>query len=165
MRGMAGSDRLLAVDKRRFHGSAVWLYDLAADDIDVVCPRCSGHAIVAAQDSEARRSLEGSRRLTCPGCAYSAVWPSRERGSVWGLPVDPFFRQPLWLRTRWRAHVLWALNRRHLQLLEDFVGADLRERGPGAGNSTMISRLPLWMKSAKHRQQVLVAIGRLQRKA
>jgi hypothetical protein len=152
------------VSERRFRDPTTWLYDLAADDVDVVCPRCAGRAIVAAQRLEGRGTLDWPRRLTCPSCAYAALWAAQTRGSVWGGPVDPFFRRPLWLRTRWRAHIVWAFNRRHLEILEGFVGADLRERGPGGRSSTMISQLPAWMKSAKNRKGLLVALGRLRRK-
>ena len=44
--------------------------------------------------------------------------------------------------------------------LERYVSADLRERTPNA-NRSMASRLPRWIKSAKHRDEVMRAIRRL----
>jgi hypothetical protein len=35
--------------------------------------------------------------------------------SVWGEPVDPWFRAPLWLRGELRGHTVWAFNQRHLE--------------------------------------------------
>jgi hypothetical protein len=54
--------------------------------------------------------------------------------------------------------VLWALNEDHLDSLEDFVSAHMREAYP---NATMASRLPEWMKSAKNREDVLKCIRKL----
>ncbi|MEW9532434.1 hypothetical protein AB0B72_28180, partial [Microbispora sp. NPDC049125] len=41
---------------------------------------------------------------------------------------DPFFGLHLWLQTPCCGNVLWAYNIRHLDLLEGYIGADLRER-------------------------------------
>jgi hypothetical protein len=54
--------------------------------------------------------------------------------------------------------MLWALNEDHLSYLEEYVEATLREAYP---NSTMASRLPDWMKSAKNREDVLKCIRKL----
>ncbi|MFB9176595.1 hypothetical protein ACFFX1_00430 [Dactylosporangium sucinum] len=138
------------MSERRYRDPGLRLSDLAGHDIDVVCPRCSAHALVTPTP----------RRLTCRHCAYTATWRPSPRGTVWGRPVDPYFARPLWLRTRWRSHVVWALNRHHLDILRDYATATLRERGPG-GNTTMISRLPGWFKAAKRRKDMLVALSRL----
>jgi hypothetical protein len=86
---------------------------------------------------------------------------------------DPFFGLPLWLQTPCCGNVLWAYNGRQLDLLAEYVGADLRERvsrSPGEGAFrrfegveafTMLERLPAWIKSAGHRAEVLKAVARL----
>jgi hypothetical protein len=55
---------------------------------------------------------------------------------------------------------LWANNEAHLDYLESYIGAALRERRwerPYA-----LSRyLPSWMKHAEHREEVLRALARL----
>jgi hypothetical protein len=56
--------------------------------------------------------------------------------------------------------LLWARNPSHLDFLENYVVARLRERAPNQNGST-VSRLPKWMKSAKHREELAVAIARL----
>jgi hypothetical protein len=75
--------------------------------------------------------------------------------------VDSCFGLPLWLHTPCAGHTLWAFNARHLAYLKQFLQAELRERR-GTANASVISRLPAWMKDAKHRDQVLRAVERLE---
>ncbi|MBB4961780.1 hypothetical protein [Micromonospora polyrhachis] len=76
--------------------------------------------------------------------------------------MDPFFQLPLWLKAECcGGHVLWAFNPAHLDLLADYVAARLRERGPVPGRMSLVERLPVWLKAAKNRDEVLHVIGRL----
>jgi hypothetical protein len=76
---------------------------------------------------------------------------------------DPYFGLPLWLVADCRGHALWAYNTEHLDLLESFVSARVREPGRRlpAARSSLIEKLPSWMKQAKHRDDILRAIARL----
>jgi hypothetical protein len=76
--------------------------------------------------------------------------------------VDSCFGLPLWLQTPCAGHTLWAFNLRHLVYLKQFVGAELRGRRVMT-NASVVSRLPAWLKDAKHRQAVLRAAERLER--
>ncbi|MDY4341981.1 hypothetical protein SLW56_19540 [Xanthomonas sp. LF07-6] len=78
-----------------------------------------------------------------------------------GSPSDPHFGMPLALVAPTRAGLLWAYNPRHLQELQDYVAATLRERRGLFGRS-MVARLPAWMKLARHRPLMLRALQRLQ---
>lgn len=102
-------------------------------------------------------SISFRRRLRCPACGlFKDEYPA---SSVVGVSVDPYFRLPLWLRADCCGHVLWAYNIRHLDLLESYVGAYLRERG--SDPDSMLAKLPAWLKAAKHRDEVLRTINRL----
>ncbi|AFC23864.1 hypothetical protein [Saprospira grandis] len=57
-------------------------------------------------------------------------------------------------------HVLWARNRAHLDFIERYVEADLRERVPNI-NRSLASRLPQWIKSRKNRTEILKAIAKM----
>jgi hypothetical protein len=57
--------------------------------------------------------------------------------------------------------VLWAYNAEHLNVLEAYVSAHLRDRGNKMTDMTMLESLPKWVKDAKHRDEVLRAISRL----
>lgn len=121
------------------------------------CGRCGAHH---SERVTGRVRHDLRRRLPCACGAdleLSVSWhPIRDRGH------DPWFGLPLLLRASVGPHTLWAYNCDHLRFLGQFVAADLREREPG-WNATLASRLPRWMKSAKHREQVVEVIERLLR--
>ena len=127
-----------------------------AERVLVCCPACGQLAV-----STCRR--DGNRypdpaRLTCALCGY--VRETQKLAHVYGVPLDPFFKQPLWLQTECCGHTLWALNVEHLDALEGYVGAQLREKRLDR-SYTMLDVLPGWMKAAKHRNEVLRALSRL----
>lgn len=150
----------------RFADPGVSLYALAEDAVQVVCPACQRRAEVAPWlDREPRGpySIMWPRRLVCRACGHVRNWPGEAKNatSSWGGPVDPYFCRPLWLRADCCGdHTLWAFNKRHLDILEGYVRARLRERGEYRG-MTMLARLPAWLKSAKHRAEILRVIERL----
>ena len=55
---------------------------------------------------------------------------------------------------------LWVLNLAHLDALEDWLGAKVRERGPQSGQ-TMMAKLPRWMKASTNRSKVLRGLAQL----
>jgi hypothetical protein len=63
--------------------------------------------------------------------------------------------------------VLWAFNEDHLYFLESYVAARQRLTSLQGRlkNTTMASRLPLWIKTAKNRETVLKGIKRLKKLA
>lgn len=150
-------------EQDRFRDPLVSLYELAAEDIFVVCPRCGHRAVSAAQHTVGGWAWSEPRRLTCARCAYVASWcPGPSSISCWGGPVDPYFQLPLWLRAECcGGRTLWAFNPTHLDLLENYVASQLRERGSESDGMTLVARLPLWLKSAKNRDEVLHTIRRL----
>jgi hypothetical protein len=145
----------------RFRDPATRIYDLAEQDINVVCPRCRSRAVVVPEPVEGVLVISWPRRVVCRGCGYAAV-RAAHRSSCWGGPVDPFFRLPLWLTTRCcGGRILWAFHGAHLDLIEGYVTAGLRERATPPGGMTLVARLPAWLKSARHRTEVVRAVGRL----
>lgn len=81
--------------------------------------------------------------------------------------MDDYFGLPLWLQAPCCGELLWAYNADHLSFIEGLVRAKLRERRPSASgawqNSALSSRLPAWLKSRKHRDEVLACVDRLRR--
>ena len=134
----------------RFRDPQTRIEDLADEPILVVCPRCERRASVTVS------------RLVCPECSLVRENP-RPDFRTWNRPVDPFFREPLWLRADCcGGHTLWAFHSSHLDLIERFVAATLRERGLGnRPGMTLVARLPMWITAAKHRDEVLRTIDKL----
>jgi hypothetical protein len=139
------------------------------DEFLVVCPKCAKMARVLVDEAalelmskkkteQFRNKMFAPRRLVCGNCAHSNHWTGTEI-SV-GSGVDWYFRAPLWLQISCCGETLWAYNRDHLELLEQFVGAKLRER-TNKGRNSFLSKLPQWIKSAKNREEILRAIARM----
>ena len=105
------------------------------------------------------------KRVIEVACPCGAVSATRcvPTSMVLGGAFDPYFRLPLWLQAEVQGHVLWAYNRDHLSFLEAFVRADTRARAPN-WNSSLVSRLPRWLKVAAARQPVLRAIAKIARR-
>ncbi len=140
----------------------------------VECPSCFERAMVI------NRNEEGAPQVTfsCGHCGHSRAWESKkvlsysirsqqpEAGLLCiGGPFDWYFHLPLWLRVSCCGETLWAYNAEHLNYLEEYVGAKLRERMKdqrfGWSNRSLPSRLPVWMKSAKNREEILKCIAKL----
>jgi hypothetical protein len=142
------------------------------DRILVCCPRCERRATVlhiGAADAAEERPF-GTFRLQCESCTHRAEMAPNAYAilnAVGGKLVDPFFRAPLLLQIDTRLGTIFAYNEQHLEWLERFVSADLRERThlEGRANASMASRLPRWMKLAKNRDTSLQAIGKLRAKS
>lgn len=141
----------------RYRDSLVKLCCLG-DEVLVRCPACDGRASVFPVSS-------GCFRLSCLGCGHTAERASTRlchRQKQHSGPDDPYFGLPLWLRAECcGGHTLWAFNIRHLDLLESYLGARLRERGSVPGSMSLVERLPAWLKSAKHRDEALRVVRRL----
>jgi len=129
----------------------------------VVCPKCDSKSSVVPHG-------EGAVRCTCFSCGYTSTQSSNGRSFCWydENPTDGYFGFNLWLQTDCIGNSLWAFNQKHLQFLESYVGANLRERTKddkwGWSNSSLASRLPKWLKSAKNRDLILKAIHELKSK-
>jgi uncharacterized C2H2 Zn-finger protein len=141
-----------------------------AGEILVRCPRCDRQASVVPDPNSAvdRGHLWLRRRLVCGSCGHTDEWAApRIPGSTgrsvpdFDGPEDPYFGLQLWLSADCRGHVLWAYNAGHLDLLHDYVAAQVRDRGDRLGTMSLVERLPAWIKEAKHRDEVLKTIGRL----
>jgi hypothetical protein len=149
----------------RFHDPRSTLYDFLGSVL-VRCPRCERAAHV---QRNAHRAALHARRLVCGGCGLSRTWSggSVEFSAGTAAPAhDPYFRVPVWLQTETRHGWLWAYNLEHLTYLRQFVAASLRERAPWYDDTgrkmTLVAKLPVWIKSAKNRDEVLRAVDRIQ---
>jgi hypothetical protein len=106
--------------------------------------------------------LFAPRKLVCFSCTYRREWIGGQVSI--GGNFDWYFRLPLWLQIECcGGETLWAYDKKHLNFIENYVAARLRERKPNV-NKSLASRLPQWIKSAKNREEILRAIGKLKEK-
>ncbi|MBB3724707.1 hypothetical protein [Nonomuraea dietziae] len=85
-------------------------------------------------------------------------WPEGSQGA------PTYGGLQLWLQVPCKGRVLWACDAEHLDFLERYVRASVRERVPNR-NASLASRLPAWVKSAKNREAVLAGCAALRRRA
>lgn len=162
------------MEERSKHTYRTSLYAFVKD-ILVVCPHCERKAVVKTGNFQEMKWATDEVKVVCTFCGFNKKIeniPHREdnkqkRGLImlFGAPVDPFFRFPLWLQADFSGETLWAYNMEHLAFLEQHVGAKLRERNGFKYNVRSIgARLPRWMTSASNREAILKAIAQLKEK-
>ncbi|HEV7992903.1 MAG TPA: hypothetical protein VGP25_13815 [Gemmatimonadaceae bacterium] len=127
--------------------------------------RCGGcsRALVRRTRRESGVPRRSAAALRCSHCGATTPAASQTWTPVGSAaPVDPYFGLPLWLQTACCGEVLWAVNVDHLAFLENYVVAKLRERVPNQ-NGSVVSRLPKWLKEARHRKEIIACIAQLRR--
>lgn len=127
----------------------------------VICPRCDGPAR-STTDEPGRRF-----RLVCACCSHAAEKASPHLLQWIGDGTDGRFGLPLYLTEDVAGHSLWVHNLDHLDALSAWIGASLRERAVDGGyrNKSMMSRLPVWMKTASARPRIVKGLEKLRAKA
>lgn len=150
-------------EAKRFEDPGATISSFLGEPFLVVCPRCSRCARVA-------RKSATEPTVTCLSCGYAKSYVSpynvMQIPNDQHEPTDPYFQLPLWLQEPIGGHVLWALNSAHLDYLESYVAATLRQRTHLRNwqNSSLASRLPRWLSSAGNRDALLAAIQQLRHK-
>lgn len=104
----------------------------------------------------------------CPLCHHQSIHHNTNNNQYVYANYNPYlginhFGLALALCTPTRFGALYVYNPEHLCALKEFISANLRERTQKAGNGSYFSRLPPWIKSSKNRDEILKAIGRLEK--
>lgn len=137
------------------------------NEIWVECPQCQRGACNFRVD-RTTTELFAARRLACTHCGYSAQWQGHSVASDFNAehPLDPYFERPLWLHTPCCGERLWAMNEPHIDFLERFVAAKLRQGATDGTyrNQSIASRLPKWIQAANNRDRVLEGLVRLRQR-
>ena len=111
-----------------------------------------------------RRMIDGKMfvRVRCNNCQETFDYPARYGWDEANYTPAP--RNPLFLQTQVAGETLWVDNLAHLDALEDWLGAKVRER-PADRGLTMMARLPRWMKASTNREKVLRGLAQLRERA
>lgn len=130
------------------------------------CGYCGHRWVVVDALRERRPAVSpASAPARCRACGRESEVELQLAPHRGGEPRDPHLGAPLRLTEPTRCGLLWAYNTEHLAELRRYVDAGQRERSRVAGNASMISRLPTWMKLARHRPMLLKALDRLAARA
>ncbi len=113
-------------------------------------------------------------KITCPHCQSTESYkpkytklPTTGYGMFYGESQksgkDCLFDAELWLAKKYKQNLFWANNYEHLEYLEDYIQAKIREPNE-VMRMSMIAKLPLFIKSKKNRNDLLKIIEQLKNK-
>ncbi len=150
--------------KEKFEDNGTSFYDFTSEVL-VECPRCKGKAEVKKGNLDTK-DYATEFRVTCSNCGFSKI----KKTKIYSISIDSdgFFEYPVWLKSNCCGKVLYALNYKHLEFIENYVLAKIRTRsikectnGFYFRNKTLASRLPKWIKDRKNRKAILKVIHKL----
>ena len=149
----------------RFKDNGEWLFNFGEEFL-VICPNCKNCARVIPDFNKSNLELNWSKRinsvkLTCLNCGFSKIKDKIE--VLYIGDHDFYFQLPLWLEEKCKKDKIWAYNYRHLNFLEEYIRADIREQNNDY-NKSYISRLPKWIKKASNKEDILKVINKLKEK-
>lgn len=127
-------------------------------EVWVVCLSCSKKAI-------AKANIENkSARLYCPNCGYNKEVSIESlmagHGTILVWPAHRYFGTELWLEHPFKNDVFFAYNGEHLNYLEQYISATLREHKDRT-HFTLLEKLPKFYHEAKNRKALLTIIKKL----
>lgn len=129
------------------------------------CARCGGDKFDFSKASLARDTNRITISTFCLGCGALNEFPAKGAGARIREGHDHWFGLPLVLRADYGKRLVWAYNQHHIELLERWIEADLRERSLNSHYLMLVANLPRWMKAAHARKPVLRALAKLRDKA
>ena len=130
-------------------------------EVWVACPHCERRAM-AKVDYDLRIA-----RLLCAHCSYNRETSTETNllGMKANLHIsaNTYFDAGLWLQHSFKNDVFWAYNMAHLDYLEQYIGATLREHKERS-HFTLLEKLPKFYHEAKNRSALLKIIQKLKAK-
>jgi hypothetical protein len=127
-------------------------------EVWVVCPVCTNKAM-ATVNFETKKA-----RLLCVNCGYNKETTTAlvPKGAI-ETDADWYFNAELWLKAPFKNDVFWAYNDKHLDYLERYITATLREHKDRT-HFTLLEKLPKFYHEAKNREGLLKIIAKLKNK-
>lgn len=131
------------------------------NEVDVVCPGC-GQKATAKADHEKKEV-----RLFCLHCGYSKITGTAiEVAGIRAhlkMAAHEYFEAKLWYTAPFKNEVFIAYSREHLDYLESYISATLREHRDRT-HFTLLEKLPRFYHEAKNRDALLKVIAKLKNK-
>lgn len=138
-------------------------------EVHCVCPKCGGNAVINASAKCALPWKPFDVSLVCHGCPHREDWPSSNWQSDFrshdpACGIEPYFGYELSLPVTIKGHNLGVFSPKHASDIAEYVAATDRP-SPANAKWAMVNRLPKWVKHAKNREAVLLALNKLQRQS
>lgn len=131
----------------RFIDNGESAYSFMKNELLVTCPQCQQCAY----------GFIDPTKIICHKCGLSKTYETYSYGN------GTFCGEDLWLKANCCSEKLWAYNKEHLEFIEQYVQAAIRERKPNV-NQSLASRLPQWMKRSGNREKILRSVHELKQK-
>ena len=146
------------IPPNRFQDENLVLSDFYKE-VWIECPVCAKKAI-AKSDFEAKTA-----RLFCLHCGfYKVTSVLLDTNATIEMAAHIFFDAPLWLKASFKSEVFYACNDRHLEYLERYITATLREHKDRT-HFTLLEKLTKFYHEAKNREGLLKIIEKLKTKS
>lgn len=126
-------------------------------EVWVVCPDCAKKAM-ATVNFETKTA-----RLFCVHCGCNKETTTAIKNGTINTAANQYFQAELWLKAPFKNDVFWAYNDKHLEYLERYIGATLREHKDRT-HFTLLEKLPKFYHEAKNREGLLKIIAKLKSK-
>jgi len=125
------------------------------------CDFC-GSAISEVHQKGFERDV--SIKVSCKNCGKTKPYDAEHLRIVSDLrnPRDPHFGLQLWLQSGFDGSILWAYNTAHLDFLEEFVSAKLREE-KAVSRHSLTQTMPLFILKASNRTKLLKLISKMRK--
>ena len=126
-------------------------------EVWVVCPSCAKKAM-------AKVNLETkTARLFCLHCGYNKETSITINIATIEMAAHQYFQAEIWLKAPFKNDVFWGYNDKHLEYLERYISATLREH-KDRSHFTLLEKLPKFYHDAKNRDGLLKIIAKLKSK-
>ncbi len=126
-------------------------------EVLIICPSCGNQGIASA-DFQAECA-----KMLCTACGLNKAVPTTVLNYSMFHPAHTFFNAKLWLEHPFKNEIFYAYNYQHLDYLEQYISATLREHKDRSG-FTLLEKLPKFYHTSKNRSALLKLIETLRRK-
>lgn len=137
----------------RFQDENLLLSDFY-QEVLVVCPTCAKKAM-AKVNFETKTA-----RLFCLHCGCNKETTTAIKYGTINTAANHYFQAELWLQAPFKNDIFWAYNDKHLEYLERYISATIREHKDRTG-FTLLEKLPKFYHEAKNRESLLKIIAKL----
>jgi hypothetical protein len=148
------------MDSDRFNDQNKTLEDFNKEVL-VSCPNCTKKAFSKVNHDKKEA------RLICSHCSFSKtsstiILINGKKAEII-LAAHLYFEADLWLKWPFKGDEFWAYNLEHLNYLESYIAAKVREHKERTG-FTLIEKLPRFYHESKNRKELLKMIEKLKLK-